>query len=140
MEMWSLTALADGLLSHAVRASSGRSMRTVHGAPPHVLRQSVIALVAGQTLGQCDGPGDGTVHVLRGRVRVAAGDDTTDGSAGQLLIVPDGGHTVQALEDAVVLLTVAERAAPRAPSLGHRHRPLRVGGTAAAVVDPRTHY
>jgi quercetin dioxygenase-like cupin family protein len=49
--------------------------------------------------------------VLRGRVRVTAGDDTTDGSPGQLLIVPGVRHSMTALEDAVVLLTVAKRPA-----------------------------
>jgi quercetin dioxygenase-like cupin family protein len=93
MEKWSLTALADGLLSHASSASSHLSSCTVHGGPPRMWRQTVIAMVAGQKLAECDRPGEAIVQVLRGRVRIAAGDDTTDGSAGQLLIVPDAGRT-----------------------------------------------
>jgi quercetin dioxygenase-like cupin family protein len=112
MEKWSLTALADGLLSHALSASSRRGMRTVDGGRPHLLNQTVIALASGQGLDEHHNPGEATVQVLRGRVRVTAGDDTTDGSPGELLIVPDARHTVTALEDAVLLLTVAKRTTP----------------------------
>jgi hypothetical protein len=38
-----LTALADGLLSRALSASSRRDMRTIDDGPPHLLYQSVIA-------------------------------------------------------------------------------------------------
>jgi quercetin dioxygenase-like cupin family protein len=118
MEKWSLMALADGLLSHALSASSRRSTRTVHGGRPQLLRQTVIALAAGQLLDEHENPGEATVHVLRGRVRLAAGDVTSDGPAGELLIVPDARHTVTALEDAVLLLTVVQPAPPRAADLG----------------------
>src|ERR1044072_3680677 len=109
MEKCSLTALADGLLSHALTASNGRGVRTVDGGPPHLLHQTVIALAGGQRGDEHDNPGEATVQVLRGRVRVTAGDDTTEGAPGQLLIVAGVRHTVTALQDAVVLLTVAKR-------------------------------
>jgi quercetin dioxygenase-like cupin family protein len=112
MEKWSLTALADGLLSYALSASSRRGMRTVDGGRPHRLHQTMIALAGGQRLDEHDNPGEATVQVLRGRVRITAGDDTTDGCPGQLLIVPGVRHTMTALEDAVVLLTVAKRPTP----------------------------
>ncbi len=109
MEKWSLTALADGLLSHALRASSRRDIRTIDGGRPHLLYQSVIALARGQRIEEHHNPGEATVQVLRGRVRVAAGDDTTDVPTGHLLIVPGTRHSLTALEDAVVLLTVVKR-------------------------------
>jgi len=112
MEKWSLTALADGLLSHALSASSHRDMRTIDGGRPHLLYQSVIALARGQRIEEHDNPGEATVQVLRGRVRVTAGDDTTDVSTGQLVIVPGVRHSVTALEDAVLLLTIAKRTTP----------------------------
>jgi quercetin dioxygenase-like cupin family protein len=112
MEKWSLTALADGLLSHALSASSRRDMRTIDDGRPHLLYQSVIALARGQRIEEHDNPGEATVQVLRGRVRVTAGDDTTDVSTGQLLIVPGVRHSLTALQDAVLLLTVAKRATP----------------------------
>jgi quercetin dioxygenase-like cupin family protein len=127
MEKWSLTALADGLLRHALSGPSRRpGMRTVDGGRPHLLYQTMIALLRGQRLDEQDNPGEATVQVLRGRVRVTAGDDTTDGSPGQLLIVPDAPHRVTALEDAVLLLTVAKRTTPTAadPVDADLHRSL----------------
>ena len=118
MEKWPLTALADGLLATALSASSRRSTCTVHGGRRHLLSQTVIALAGGQALAEHENPGEATVQVLRGRVRLAAGNTTTDGSAGELLIVPDARHSVTALEDAVLLLTIARSARPMAPEPG----------------------
>jgi quercetin dioxygenase-like cupin family protein len=112
MEKWSLTALADGLLSQALGASSRRGMRTVDGGRPHLLHQTLIALARGQMLEEHLGRGEATVQVLRGRVRVTAGDDTTDGSPGQLLILPGAQYSVTALEDSAMLLTVANQVTP----------------------------
>ena len=67
------------------------------------------ALAAGHGLDEHDSPGDATVHVLHGRVRLRAGDDGWEGSAGDLLIVPTSRHSLDALEDSAVLLTVGKR-------------------------------
>ena len=106
----SLDALVTQHLDAARQASAGRSAHTVVGGHEHVLRQTVIALVAGQRLDEHENPGEATVHVLRGRVRMSAGNDSWDGVGGDLLIVPNERHALEALEDAVVLLTVAKHA------------------------------
>ncbi len=109
MQKFSLTALARQQLELARAASSGRSSSTVYGGHEHQLRQTLIALTAGQALAEHANPGEATVHVLAGRVRIGAGDTSWEGSPGDLTIVPDGPHDLQALEDAAVLLTVAKR-------------------------------
>jgi quercetin dioxygenase-like cupin family protein len=39
-------------------------------------------------------------------VRLSAGEDSAEGVAGDLLIIPDARHSLDALEDSAVLLTV----------------------------------
>jgi len=109
MQKLSLDALAREELQAARQASSGRSARTVFGGHEHVLRQTVIALLAGRPLGDHENPGEATVHVLRGRVRLHSGNDAWDGRQGDLLFVPEAVHGLEATEDAVVLLTVAKQ-------------------------------
>lgn len=109
MQKSSLTALAREQLEAARASSSGRSSRTVYGGHERVLRQTVIALAAGQSLREHANPGEATVHVLRGRVRLTAQQHGWEGSAGDLVIVPDALHALEALEDSAVLLTVAKK-------------------------------
>ena len=108
MEKFSLTALARRQLEAARGVSSGRSATTVYGGHEHTLRQTVIALTAGQSLDEHENPGEATVHVLTGRIRLTAGDTAWVGSPGDLIIVPNDRHALEAIQDAVVLLTVAK--------------------------------
>lgn len=108
MQKSSLGALAREQLELARASSSGRSASTVYGGHEHVLRQTMIALMGGHRLDEHANPGEATVHVLSGRVSLSAGGDAWNGSPGDLLIVPDSMHSLQALEDSVVLLTVAK--------------------------------
>ena len=110
MNKSSLTALVRQQLKTALEASSGRSSQTVYGGHEHVLRQTVVALAAGRKLDEHDSPGEATLHVLHGRVTLRAGDDSWEGSPGDLLIIPDARHSLDAIEDSAVLLTVAKRA------------------------------
>jgi quercetin dioxygenase-like cupin family protein len=105
MDNSSLTALAREHLERARTASSGRSSQTVYGGQQHALRQTLIALAAGQRLDEHENPGEATVHVLHGRVRLVAGDTSWRGATGHLMVVPPSRHSLEAEEDAAVLLT-----------------------------------
>ncbi|WP_329520873.1 cupin domain-containing protein [Spirillospora sp. NBC_01491] len=104
----SLDALAREHLKKAAQDPAGRSSGTVHGGHENVLRQTVIALASGRSLAEHENPGEATVHVLCGRVRLDAGEDSWEGRAGDLIVVPASRHSLEALEDSAVLLTVAK--------------------------------
>ncbi|WIB65973.1 MULTISPECIES: cupin domain-containing protein [unclassified Curtobacterium] len=108
MQKTSLTALARTELRAALDASSGRSAKTVYGGHEHLLRQTVIALRADETLAEHENPGEATVQVLHGRVVLAAGEDSWSAWTGDLIIVPDAPHSLTAVEDSTVLLTVVK--------------------------------
>ncbi len=110
MQKFSLDAIAREQAKRAAAASSGRSAKTVYGGHEHALRQTVIALTAGSSLDEHESPGEATVQVLRGRVRLTAGKVVWEGRTGDLLVVPDARHALRADEDAVLLLTVSKAA------------------------------
>lgn len=109
MQKLSLTALARQHLETARQTASGRSATTVYGGHEHVLRQTIIALTAGNGLDEHANPGEATVHVLIGQVELRAGDESWPGAPGDLLIVPDRAHSLYALRDSAVVLTVGKR-------------------------------
>ncbi|MEO5921520.1 MAG: cupin domain-containing protein [Pseudolysinimonas sp.] len=108
MQKKSLIALARTELAQAVAASSGRSASTIYGGHEHQLKQTVIALRAGESLSEHPNPGEATLQVLAGRVTLRSGEVSWNGSVGDLLIIPDGMHSMDAVEDSAVLLTVVK--------------------------------
>jgi quercetin dioxygenase-like cupin family protein len=106
MESLSLTDLADEQIAAAKAAHAGRAAHTVHGGHEHPLRQTVIALAAGRELAEHESPGEATLQVLRGHVRLISGQDSADGKSGDYLVIPPARHSLSALEDSAVLLTV----------------------------------
>lgn len=100
--------LPDLIAEHLERARQhdhGRSAQALHPGRQHQLRQTLIAMVEGTALGEHQAPGEATLQVLRGRVRLSAAGAATEASAGDLVIIPAERHDLHALEDAAVLLT-----------------------------------
>lgn len=109
MDKLSLVATARELARKAGDSGSGRAAHTVFGGHDHTLRQTVIVLVAGESLSEHENPGEATVHVLSGRVRLSGGQTSWEGRSGDLIAVPQERHSLEALEDSAVLLTVAKK-------------------------------
>jgi len=108
METTSLTTLVDQQLEAAKDATSGRSSHTIFGGHDHHLRQTLIALSAGQTLDEHESPEEATLQVLRGRVSLVSDGATLEGATGDFLVIPDDRHSLDAIEDSAVLLTVSK--------------------------------
>jgi quercetin dioxygenase-like cupin family protein len=108
MESTHLTTLAEKLLAEARTASSGRAAHTLHGRHEHALRQTVIALAAGRNLAEHNSPGEATLQVLRGEARLITPTQTWTGTTGDHVIIAPERHELVAVEDTVVLLTVAK--------------------------------
>jgi quercetin dioxygenase-like cupin family protein len=109
MQKQSLDALGRQHLEQARASSAGRSSETVYGGHEHILRQTLMALIAGTTLAEHESPGEATAHVLSGRIRIGAGEDSWEGRTGDIITIPPSRHDLHAIEDAVVLLTVAKK-------------------------------
>lgn len=69
----------------------------------------MIALRAGFELREHENPGEATVQVLQGRVTLISHGASWNGSPGDLMFIPDAVHSLEAVEDSVLVLTVAKR-------------------------------
>lgn len=108
MDKLSLDAVAREEAKRATEAAAGRSSRTIYGGHDKHLRQTVIALSAGETLSEHENPGEATIVVLEGRLRLTTDQARWDGRHRDLLVVPQAKHAVEALSDTQFLLTVVK--------------------------------
>lgn len=90
------------LLEQALAADNGRQAKLLAKDGP--LRQTVIAMRAGETLAEHNSPPAASVFLLTGRVRITGQEDATI-EEGELEILTHYRHSVEALEDSVFLLT-----------------------------------
>jgi quercetin dioxygenase-like cupin family protein len=107
MQKLSLDALARELLEKAAAAPGGHSAKTVCGGHEKLLRQTVIAMTEGSELREHENPGEATLLVLLGSVRLRTERASWQGRRGDLIVIPDTCHSLEA-ENAAVLLTVAQ--------------------------------
>lgn len=108
MDPVSLHAAIEEHLAKAQESPQGRSSHTLVGGHDRVLRQTLLALKAGEKLGEHESPGEATLIVLRGRVTVGTTSGETVIGAHQIAELPLERHDLTADEDSVVLLTVAK--------------------------------
>ena len=107
VNVFSLTELAEQMLDTARQSSSGRAATTVHGGREHRLRQTLAAMLSGEKMTEHSSPGEATLQMLSGKVVLHSSDEGRELVAGELLTIPDQPHTIEVLEDAVFLLSVA---------------------------------
>lgn len=107
MDVASINTLSADLLATANSVHSGRSSVTVYGRSGARLRQTLVALAAGQALSEHKSPGDASVYCLQGQVVLRAGELQTEIGPGGFVAVPPQRHDVKAVEPSVLLLTVA---------------------------------
>lgn len=103
----SIAAVMREQWDRAHQSPRGHSAATIEAAPADAFRHSIVAITAGNRINEHHGLGTTTVHVLVGRVRVACATESSEASSGELLVLPQAPHSVTALEDSAVLLTIA---------------------------------
>lgn len=96
----------------AREANSGRAAHAIHGGHDCQLRHTVLALAAGRELAEHESPGEATLQVLHGHVRLNTNDEVWEGRTGDFVAIPPARHALTAIEDSVVLLTVVKPSAP----------------------------
>ena len=82
----SLDALAREQLELAAGAGGGHAARTVCGGHEKVLRQTLVAMIEGARLAEHENPGEATVLVLHGRMRLWAEELAWEGRRGDLIL------------------------------------------------------
>ncbi|MGH3472600.1 MAG: cupin domain-containing protein [Nocardioidaceae bacterium] len=100
-----LSEHATDLLETARAAHSGRAAHLLVGGPQSTMTQTIIALREGAVLHEHNNPGEATVYVLDGRVRLSTGGETAEAGRGALLNIAPEPHSLEAVGDSVVLLT-----------------------------------
>lgn len=103
-----LDRLADHLLEQALAAPEKRATLALD-LGQSTLRHLAMAFDTGGGLPEHANPGEATLRVLRGAVRLSWASETgqheIEARPGMLVRIPDAKHRVEALEPSVLLLT-----------------------------------
>ena len=107
MDKLSLQAKARELAGKAAQTKSGRAADTVFGGHEKRMRQTVVALREGAEMAEHESPGEATMTVISGRLRLVVGDTAWSGREWDYLVIPNAPHSVEAETDTTFVLTVA---------------------------------
>lgn len=108
-DLVNLPRAAAELLRSAKATPAGRAGRTLTSGAGAPLKQSLLALVAGRSLADHESPAAATLQVISGTVRLSGGGPhDIELRAGDHAAIPPVRHGLEALADAVVLLSVAQ--------------------------------
>jgi len=101
-----LQAAAVALLDEAGSLRSGRSARTLTPGGGAALKQTLLALRAGERLQEHRSPGPTTLFGIKGTAVLTYGEASVSLTEGVWAPCPQGPHALEAASDAVVLITV----------------------------------
>lgn len=101
-----LDRVAEDLLSTARDSKARRAASTLYGGRDAILRQTMIALLSDVDLAEHESPPEATIHVLRGSVQLRGVGREWELGTGAFMPIPPERHSVHAIEDSVLLLTV----------------------------------
>jgi len=99
-----LNGMADYLLTQAAENPQGRSSQRIDFGHEH-LRITAIGFVAGAELPDHKNPGEAVLQVVRGRIRLTDETRSIEVEIDTIARIPDGVHSVEALEPSVIVLT-----------------------------------
>ena len=91
MDPYELADVSTALLDEAAAQPAHRAARTLTGGSGHALRQTAIALLEGSSLSDHESPGEATLQVLVGRVRLSWSDESLDLGTGGYVVIPRSG-------------------------------------------------
>jgi quercetin dioxygenase-like cupin family protein len=107
-----LHAAAEELLAEASQLRSGRSARTLTPGSGAQLKQTLLALTAGQRLQDHLAPGPTTLLGIRGTAVLTHDQAAVTLTDGVWTACPVGPHSLEAVSDTVVLITVTPSTEP----------------------------
>lgn len=104
-----LNALGSEVLQRAADSPNGHATQLVHSASDVGLAQVLLAIREGHEFADHANPGEATLQVLSGRMRLTAEDEGWTVSAGEVVVIPHRRHAVLAEKDSVAILTIVRR-------------------------------
>lgn len=107
-----LTQASEELLEQAGTLRAGRSARTLTPGGGATLKQTLLALKAGERLQDHVAADPTTLLGIQGEVTLDHPDGTVTLKPGLWASCPNEPHSVEAMTDAVILITVANTTEP----------------------------